>query len=96
MWDLPRDVPGVEFRRRRHSLGKEGKRVRMRMSRALQAEIGRFDWGQLRCGCGGTAEHVPDMFQRLAEAEIPEETFGADLKVILKFKVNFSRSPFRR
>jgi hypothetical protein len=50
------------------------------VSRGLQAEIGRFDWGQLRCGCGGSAEHVPGIFERLAEAESPEETFGADLE----------------
>ncbi|WP_157902826.1 hypothetical protein [Streptomyces jeddahensis] len=50
------------------------------MSRLVRAEIGRFDWGQLRCGCGGTAEHVPGTFERLVEAESAEETLGADLE----------------
>ncbi|MFF8592681.1 hypothetical protein ACF061_14755 [Streptomyces sp. NPDC015220] len=50
------------------------------MSRLVRAEIGRFDWRQIRCGCGGTAEHVPGIFERLVEAESAEETFGTDLE----------------
>ncbi|MGW5659344.1 hypothetical protein ACWEWG_04455 [Streptomyces sp. NPDC003758] len=52
----------------------------MPVSRLVRAELGRFDWGKLRCGCGGTAEHIPEIFERLVEAESAEETFGAELE----------------
>jgi len=50
------------------------------MARAVRAELDRFDWGRLRCACGGSAEHVPDLFRRLLEAETGDELPGADLE----------------
>ncbi|CAL9640161.1 hypothetical protein SUDANB96_06349 [Streptomyces sp. enrichment culture] len=50
------------------------------MAKAVQAELDRVDWGRLRCGCGGSAEHVPELFRRLLEAETDDEVPEADLE----------------
>jgi hypothetical protein len=49
------------------------------MTKPVQAELDRFDWAKLRCGCGDSAEHVPDIFRRLLEVDTDEETAGVDL-----------------
>jgi hypothetical protein len=41
--------------------------------RLIDAEIGRYDWSALRCGCGKTAEHLADDLRRLAAAQSREE-----------------------
>ncbi|MFD7462122.1 hypothetical protein ACFV8X_34015 [Streptomyces sp. NPDC059868] len=51
----------------------------MRMAKPVRAELDRYAWGRLRCGCGEGAEHVPDLFRRVLEAETYAEMADADL-----------------
>ncbi|MFG2371209.1 hypothetical protein ACGFY9_07000 [Streptomyces sp. NPDC048504] len=44
----------------------------------IQAE--RVDWASLRCGCGMTGAHIPDIFSRLLVAATPQEIAEATLE----------------
>jgi hypothetical protein len=49
-------------------------------SRLVRAELARHDWSRLRCGCGGTAGHVPEIFEGILSAETPDDVFGMTLE----------------
>jgi hypothetical protein len=50
------------------------------VSELVRAELGRHDWHGLRCGCGGSAEHVPMMFGAVIEAKAPGDMVGYTLR----------------
>ena len=43
------------------------------MLELFEAELARFDWDTMACGCGGTAGHLPGSLRRLASAVTVEE-----------------------
>ena len=58
------------------------------VSRLVQAELGRFDWSNLRCGCGNTAGHMPETFKQIAVAESPSDMRGYSLGGHLELETN--------
>ncbi|MET8411784.1 hypothetical protein ABZV34_27435 [Streptomyces sp. NPDC005195] len=42
-------------------------------------EAQRIDWSSLRCGCGETGAHIPEVFARLLQARTPSEIADATL-----------------
>jgi hypothetical protein len=50
------------------------------MTKAVRAELDRVEWDRLRCACGHGAQHVPDLFRRLLEAQTDDELLAADLE----------------
>ncbi|MER6536626.1 hypothetical protein ABT215_23025 [Streptomyces sp900105755] len=46
------------------------------MLSAALLELERYDWAQLRCGCGDGAGHLPVTFRKLLEAKSPEDAVG--------------------
>jgi hypothetical protein len=58
------------------------------VSKLVRAELDRHDWAGLRCGCGGMAEHVPDIFLAIVEAAEPEEALGFTLTGHLEVQAN--------
>lgn len=51
----------------------------MSSNKLFFAELNRYDWSQFRCGCRGTAEHVPALFKLLVGAENPSDAYGVTL-----------------
>ncbi|MGW1466812.1 hypothetical protein ACWCPT_20980 [Streptomyces sp. NPDC002308] len=58
------------------------------VSELVRAELERHDWRALRCGCGGSAEHVPLMFEAIIEAEAPGDVIGYTLDGHLELDAN--------
>ncbi|MFB0633496.1 hypothetical protein [Streptomyces sp. AB3(2024)] len=52
---------------------------RMTVSELVRAELGRYDWSSLRCGCGDYADHVPLLFETIITAETPRDMTGYTL-----------------
>lgn len=48
----------------------------MTVSELVRAELGRYDWSSLRCGCGDYADHVPLLFETIITAETPRDMIG--------------------
>ncbi|MFB7382994.1 hypothetical protein ACFC6U_35490 [Kitasatospora purpeofusca] len=51
----------------------------MAVSELVRAELARHDWTVLRCVCGGSAEHLPLLFETLLTAGTPQDAFGYSL-----------------
>jgi hypothetical protein len=58
------------------------------VSELVRLELERHDWAALRCGCGGTAEHVPVMFATILEADTPGDMIGYTLDNHLEIQTN--------
>ncbi|WP_405798480.1 hypothetical protein [Streptomyces sp. NBC_01506] len=58
------------------------------ISELVRAELDRHDWDALRCGCGGTAGHVPTMFEAIIEAGTPGDMVGHTLDNHLEVGTN--------
>lgn len=51
----------------------------MTVSELVRAELGRYDWSSMRCGCGDSADHVPLLFETIITAETPRDMIGYTL-----------------
>ncbi|WP_157748950.1 hypothetical protein [Micromonospora echinospora] len=60
----------------------------MSSNKLVLAELSRYDWSQFRCGCRGTAEHVPEIFRAIVDAVEPEDAYGAVLDGHLEVEGN--------
>lgn len=60
----------------------------MAVSDLVRAELARHDWSRLRCGCGSTASHVPEIFERLLNAESARDAVGCSLDGHLEVETN--------
>lgn len=49
------------------------------MLELFEAELDRFDWQTMACGCGGTAGHLPGSLRTLANAETTEQASTRDI-----------------
>lgn len=58
------------------------------VSELVRAEIARYDWSRLRCGCMQTAEHVAERLSRFASADSYEEILGYTLVDHLEISSN--------
>ena len=46
----------------------------------FEAELARFDWRSMACGCGGTAGHLPGSLRSLASAATADEASTSDIE----------------
>jgi len=58
------------------------------VSGLVRAELARHDWSQLRCGCGGTASHVPEIFEKILAADSASDAVGYSLDGHLEIETN--------
>ncbi|MET9551385.1 hypothetical protein [Streptomyces sp. NPDC006645] len=60
----------------------------MSLAAPVRAELDRHDWASLRCGCDGSADHVPMLFETIIEAGAPGEMAGYSLAGHLERETN--------
>jgi hypothetical protein len=58
------------------------------VSALVRAELARHDWSRLRCGCGSTAGHVPEIFEKILAADSAGDAVGYALDGHLEVETN--------